>query len=150
VGHQPGGLRCRSTYALDLCASGRRAFASERITAIESLHFVTKKRQKKTNDLGQAVTDEIQVHIETIARHLRGLGLTEQQIELHVAPLKMRGASPIHRREIGVPVFLSVTLCPTRAKVFRGSDPDRSVLVRPRPYQPPPKISSTKMSLRGS
>jgi hypothetical protein len=34
-------------------------------------------------ELGRRVmSDEIQLHLESIARHLRGLGLTEQQIEL--------------------------------------------------------------------
>jgi hypothetical protein len=41
--------------------------------------------------------DENQLHIESIARHLRGLGLTEHQIELHVAPLKTRHANPPRR-----------------------------------------------------
>ena len=48
------------------------------------------------------MSDEIQRHIELIARHLRGLGLTEQQIELHLAPLKTRHAAPNpSRRKIG-------------------------------------------------
>ena len=51
--------------------------------------------------------DENQLHIETIARHLRGLGLTEQQIELHLAPLKTRQAEPNPlRRKIGRPIII--------------------------------------------
>ena len=48
------------------------------------------------------MSDEIQLHLESIARHLRGLGLTEQQIELHLAPLKTRHAGPnSSRRKTG-------------------------------------------------
>ena len=48
-----------------------------------------------------------QLHIETIARHLRGLGLTELQIELHLAPLKTRQADPNPpRRKIGRPIII--------------------------------------------
>jgi len=52
---------------------------------------VVKKTAVADEEAGtQVMSDEIRLHIETIARHLRGLGLTEQQIDLHVAPLKTR------------------------------------------------------------
>jgi hypothetical protein len=41
-----------------------------------------------------AMSDENQWRIETIADHLRGLGLTDQQIERHVAPLKQAKPKP--------------------------------------------------------
>src|SRR6476646_9759634 len=55
----------------------------------------------------RVMPDASQLHIETIARHLRGLGLTEQQIELHLAPLKTRQAEPNPpRRKIGRPIII--------------------------------------------
>ena len=71
------------------------------------------------------MSDEIQLHIESIARHLRGLGLTEQQIELHVAPLKTRHVAPNpSRRKIGRHSIMSPTLFPTRAKALIWPDRD--------------------------
>jgi hypothetical protein len=40
------------------------------------------------------MSDENEAHIATIARHLRGLGLTEEQIQTHVAPLRPKQALP--------------------------------------------------------
>jgi hypothetical protein len=62
-----------------------------------------KETAEADEELGRRVmSDEIQLHIESIARHLRGLGLTEQQIELHLAPLKTRHVGPNpSRRKIG-------------------------------------------------
>src|SRR6476659_6166349 len=39
------------------------------------------------------MSDENEVQIATIARHLRGLGLTEEQIQSHVAPSKAKAGS---------------------------------------------------------
>ena len=51
----------------------------------------------------RVMPDANQLHIETIAR----LGLTEQQIELHLAPLKTRQAEPNPpRRKIGRPIII--------------------------------------------
>ena len=36
------------------------------------------------------MTDENQLRIDSIANHLRELGLTDEQIERHVAPLTQR------------------------------------------------------------
>lgn len=53
--------------------------------------LVSKKNADADEEPGrQVMADEIRLHIETIARHLRGIGLTEHQIELHIAPLKPR------------------------------------------------------------
>ena len=43
---------------------------------------------------GLNMSDENDVQIATIARHLRGLGLTEEQIQTHLAPLRPKQASP--------------------------------------------------------
>ena len=87
-----------------------------------SLHFVVKKTAVADEEAGtQVMSDEIRLHIETIARHLRGLGLTEQQIDLHVAPLKTRH-HPSHG-ERGVPILLNPALFRTRAKALRWPDP---------------------------
>ena len=43
---------------------------------------------------GLNISDENEVQIATIARHLRGLGLTEEQIQTHVAPLRPKQAPP--------------------------------------------------------
>ncbi len=40
------------------------------------------------------MTHEEQLRVETIANHLRGLGLTDEQIERHVAPLTKEKPRP--------------------------------------------------------
>jgi len=62
------------------------------------------------------MSDEIRLHIETIARHLRGLGLTEQQIDLHVAPLKTRNPRPNPPRRNGRPSIIESHFIPHSRK----------------------------------
>ena len=76
-----------------------------------------KETAEADEELGRRVmSDEIQLHIESIARHLRGLGLTEQQIELHVAPLKTRNAGPNAPRRNGRPSIIESHFIPHSRK----------------------------------
>ena len=78
---------------------------------------MVKKTAVADEEVGtQVMSDEIRLHIETIARHLRGLGLTEQQIDLHVAPLKTRPARPNPPQRNGRPSIIESHFIPHSRK----------------------------------
>ena len=82
----------------------------EHIGTSEVCTFVNRKTPDADEE-PRGLSDEIRLHIQTIVRHLRGLGLTEQQIELHLTPLKRRHG-PNRPRRNGRPSVIEAHFIP--------------------------------------